>query len=251
MYERLPYDEKCVELSLIGKKNQKMDMDILIYTLENEAIEIEEEDKETAVLLLEGTLELAWKGQQAKESRRNVFDDMPFCLHAPAKTKIVCRAEGRAQFLVQKTENRREFAPVLYKQEDFSEVRAGEGFMENTATRLIRTVFDTSNAPYSNMVLGEVISEQGRWSSYPPHHHAQPEVYYYKFDKPQGFGCAMIGEQAYKVKDHSYIAIEGGFTHPQNTAPGYRMYFCWMIRHLENNPWKERIFDPEHEWMVQ
>lgn len=251
MYERLPYDEKCVELSLIGKKNKEMDMDIRIYTLNDETMEFMDEEKETAILLLEGKIEFIWNGESVKGSRRNVFDDMPFCLHVPAKTKVVCKTEGRTQFLVQKTENRKDFKPVLFKQEDFSEVKAGEGFMENTATRLIRTIFDLSNAPYSNMVLGEVISEQGRWSSYPPHHHDQPEVYYYKFDKPQGFGCAMIGDDAYLVKDHSYVAIEGGYTHPQTTAPGYRMYFCWMIRHLEGNPWNKRVFDPDHEWMTK
>ncbi len=250
MYERLARDERCVSLSSIGNKNKAMDMDVDIYTLEDEELSFREEEKEMAILLLEGELCFSWNGEQATGFRKNVFEDMPFCLHVAAKTSVLCRPRGRVQFLVQKAVNKGSFAPVLYKQEEFSEVRAGEGFMENTATRLIRTIFDYQSAPYSNMVLGEVIAEQGRWSSYPPHYHAQPEVYYYKFDKPQGFGCAMIGDAAYKIYDHSYIAIEGGYSHPQATAPGYKMYFCWMIRHLDGNPWKDRIFEPEHEWMV-
>ncbi len=250
MYERLPREERCVSLCSIGNKNKAMDMDVDIYTVENEELHFLEQEKEMAVLLLEGGLSFSWDKEQAEGFRRNVFEDMPFCLHVPANTAIVCKAHGRARFLVQKAMNGNHFAPVLYKQEDFSEVRAGEGFMENTATRLIRTIFDYQSAPYSQMVLGEVIAQQGRWSSYPPHYHDQPEVYYYQFDKPQGFGCAMIGDAAYKIHDHSYIAIEGGYSHPQATAPGYKMYFCWMIKHLEGNPWKERIFEPEHEWMV-
>lgn len=250
MYERLEKDARVVQLAQIGKKNPTMDMDVEIFTVEDEIITIYEEEKEVAVLLLEGDLELSWEGKRARGNRRNVFDDMPFCLHAPLNTRITCKAYGRVQFLIQKTVNDNTFLSKLYEQKAFVEVRAGEGFMENTATRLIRTIFDYETAPYSNMVLGEVIAEQGRWSSYPPHHHAQPEVYYYKFDKPQGFGCAMIGDNAYKIYDHSYIAIDGGYSHPQSTAPGYRMYFCWMIRHLEGNPWNNRIFEPEHEWML-
>ena len=101
------------------------------------------------------------------------------------------------------------------------------------------------------MVVGEVISYPGRWSSYPPHHHDQPEVYYYRFNKPQGFGCAMVGEDAYRVVHNSFITIPGELDHPQATAPGYAMYFCWMIRHLENNPWNDRIMEEDHKWLLE
>ncbi len=250
MYERLSYDERCVELSSIGKKNEIMDTDIHIYTLTDDKLDIYEEDKEVAILLFEGELSFTYDGKTESSYRKNVFEDMPFCLHVPKGTKVLCETKGKTQFLVQKAVNERHFEPVLYKKEDFVEQRAGDGFMDNTANRLIRTVFDYDIAPYSNMVLGEVISEQGRWSSYPPHHHEQPELYYYKFDKPQGFGCAMIEDEAHKVKDHSYIVIPGGLTHPQATAPGYRMYFCWIIRHLKDNPWNDRVYEKCHEWLL-
>lgn len=236
MYERLSYEEKCVNLSAIGSKNITMDMDIDVYTLTDESLSFFEEEKEVAVLLLEGALEFEWNGNKAEGKRRNVFDDMPFCLHIPAKTKVICTVKGKTQFLVQKAVNRAEFEPVLFKQEDFSEVRAGDGFMENTSTRLIRTIFDYKSAPYSNMVLGEVIADQGRWSSYPPHHHDQPEVYYYKFDKPQGFGCAMVDDQAYKVYDHSYITIDGGYSHPPVYSAGIQNVFLLDDKTLRGQP---------------
>jgi hypothetical protein len=251
MYSRLSYDNGYAPISDMANLNQNMLMDIGVYTLEDKNLEFYENEKEMAILLLEGKITISWKGVSESASRTNVFDEMPFCLHVPKQVKVVVRFEGKAQILVQKTDNDKEFEYKLYTQSELKEEAAGADFMEGTAKRLIRTIFDYSNAPYSNMVLGEVIAEQGRWSSYPPHYHDQPEVYYYKFDKPQGFGCAMIGDNAYKVYDHSYIAIPGGLTHPQATAPGYRMYFCWMIRHLEGNPWNQRIFDTDHEWMMK
>ena len=100
------------------------------------------------------------------------------------------------------------------------------------------------------MVMGEIIVPQGGWSSYPPHQHPQPEVYYYRFEKPQGFGGCFIGDDVYKISDGSFCAIPGGFTHPQVNAPGYPMYYVWMIRHLDGNPWTDRIFDPAHKWLL-
>lgn len=102
------------------------------------------------------------------------------------------------------------------------------------------------------MVNGEVINSPGRWSSYIPHFHPQPEVYVYKFDRPQGFGAAFIGEDTFRTETNAYVAIPGGDVHPQVTAPGYAMWYSWMIRHLPGDPWaKTRIVCEEHAWLEQ
>ena len=107
-------------------------------------------------------------------------------------------------------------------------------------------------APYSNMVLGEVYARQGRWWSYIPHHHPQPEVYYYKFDRPEGFGACFIGDKAYTIKDCSVGMFPGGKSHAQVTAPGYPMYCAWMIRHLPGDPWNNTRTDlPEYAWLLE
>ena len=42
--------------------------------------------------------------------------------------------------------------------------------------------------------------------------------------------------------------------HPQVTAPGYAMWYSWMIRHLpdeQGGPWKKTRTDlPEHTWLL-
>ena len=101
------------------------------------------------------------------------------------------------------------------------------------------------------MVLGEVYARQGRWWSYIPHSHPQPEVYYYKFLRPEGFGACWIGEEVYTVKDGSFACFPGGNNHHQVTAPGYPLYNIWMIRHLDGDPWdKTRIVDPRYEHLL-
>mgnify|MGYP003056721503 FL=1 len=112
-------------------------------------------------------------------------------------------------------------------------------------------VFYYENAPYSNLVLGEVFHKPGCWTSYPPHYHPQPEVYYYEFDKPQGFGVGFNGDDCYKVGDKGCLCITPMHTHQQAAAPGYKMCYVWMIRHLDGDPWrKTRIDAQEHTWLL-
>ena len=239
-------------LTEIKNKHESMLMDISVFNLEKGKSEVFfEENKETALLLLNGKVEILWDGQSAVLERDNVFDESPTCLHVSKGVKIELKVLEDSEVLIQKTENNNKFDSKRYLKEDCTSEIFGDGVWNDTARRVVRTVFDYKNAPYSNMVMGEVINYPGKWSSYPPHHHPQPEVYYYKFNKPQGFGLCLVGEEAYKIKNNSFLTIDGGYVHPQNTAPGYAMYYCWMIRHLDGNPWTERIDEEEHKWLLE
>ncbi|AIM16967.1 5-deoxy-glucuronate isomerase [Neobacillus sedimentimangrovi] len=253
MYEKLgELKEGYTAITDMDNKHPDMLQDIGIYTLaEGKEEVLFDEGKESAILLLEGSVRLGWNGHIQEIKRKSVFEEDPWCLHVPKGVEVKLTALAKSEVLVQKTNNEKEFEAKLYTPEDCESSVLGEGVWNGTAERVIRTIFDYNNAPYSNLVIGEVISYPGRWSSYPPHHHDQPEVYYYRFDKPQGFGCAMVGEEAYRVEHNSYITIPGNLDHPQATAPGYAMYFCWMIRHLDQNPWTDRIMEEEHKWLLE
>lgn len=226
-------------------------MDIGLLRLQpGEDVHFCEAGKESAFLLLTGTVEICWEGQQRRMTRQSIFDEAPSCLHVPAGVSVTVAAVSEAEVVVQATDNPRSFASRFYGPEDCRNETFGAGVWGDTANRTVRTVFDYSNAPYSSLVIGEVITHPGKWSSYPPHHHPQPEVYLYKFNKPQGFGCSIIGDDVYKVAHNSFAMIPGGLVHPQTAAPGYAMYYCWMIRHLDGNPWTDRINEPCHTWLL-
>jgi 5-deoxy-glucuronate isomerase len=253
MYEKLgELQPGYTKITDMEEKHPDMLQDIGIYTIaKGETVTLSDGRKESAILPLEGEVILEWNGKSQEIKRDCVFEGDPWCLHIPKGVEVKITALSASEVLVQKTDNHTVFDAKLYTPEDCQSTVAGEGVWNGTAERVIRTIFDYSTAPYSNLVIGEVISYPGSWSSFPPHHHDQPEVYYYRFNKPQGFGCAMVGPEAYRVEHNSYITIPGELDHPQATAPGYAMYFCWMIRHLDNNPWTDRIMEEEHKWLLE
>ncbi len=209
-----------------------------------------DEAQETALLLLEGTVVFSWANCQEKAVRATTWDNTGYCLHIPKNTKAEILAEVNSLVLVQQTDNSKNFEPVFYTPDTIQIKTFGKNIPGDTAIRDVTTIFDYHSAPYSNMVLGEIFNHAGLWSSFIPHSHEQPEVYYYRFDKPQGFGACFIGDNVFKIKHESFCAIPGGLTHPQVAAPAYKMTYVWMIRHFDNNPWTSRVDSAEHLWIV-
>ena len=245
------FDENGVKvLSRAGDAVNDMMMNITVYRMKaGEERAFLREKEEMAVLLVTGDVTFSWNGQTKTGHRDSFIEEGPYCLHTPKGVAVTVRANFDSEVLVQTTENPRNFDPVFYRPEDCRDDIFGLDVFDNKMKRTVRTIFDYKNSPYSNMVNGEVINHQGGWSSYTPHHHPQPEVYYYRYERPEGFGACFLGDEVYKIKDGSCACIPGGVTHPQVTAPAFPMYYCWMIRHLEGNPWTDRIVDPRYTWI--
>lgn len=237
----------------INGKNADMMMNIKIKRLfAGDSFLLCDDVNETAFLLLKGKIRFDWNGQSAETAEReNPFQKTPYALHVCRDTEVKVTALLDSEVLIQQTDNEKIFDAVYYTPEKCLYQTFGGTQWEGTGLRCCATMFDLSNAPYSNMVMGEVFHHTGRWSSYPPHHHPQPEVYYYQFDYPQGFGAAFMGDEVQKCTDGSYLCIKPGNAHQQVCAPGYQMYYVWLIRHIDGDPWdKTRIYDKEHEWLA-
>lgn len=239
------------KLAEIGKLNADMLMDISVFNLKSgQKKTFFQPDKEIAVLLIDGEINIKADVFCERAVRRGLFNDLPTTVHVCRGTEIEITAYVDSRIMYQATENGADFPAKIYRKEDVIQTVSCEGLWENTAVRDVNTIFDKDNAPYSNMVIGEVLARQGRWWSYVPHSHPQPEVYYYEFERPEGFGACFIGETAHTIKDGSCGCFKGGNTHVQVTAPGFPMYNIWMIRHLDGDPWlKTRNVDPRYTWL--
>ena len=212
----------------------------------------ESADREVAILLFEGKVTYEYAGKTVEADRPNCFHHEAYCLLAPKGTKITLTAHSHSELYMQDTLNEKDYEPVMYTPETVQTQHAGsKGELMGAMEREIKTFFDYDNAPFSNMVLGEVLNDRGNWSGYLPHRHPQPECYYFKFDRPEGFGASFVGDQVFKSVDNSFSAIPGGCLHPQAVAPGFQMYTCWMIRHLDDDPWLQttRNEDERYLWL--
>jgi 5-deoxy-glucuronate isomerase len=251
-----PFNRGLTILSPRTGMSADMLMDFGVLSLQSgDAWQGYSETDEQVWLLSRGSAKISWDGGEREISRPNLFDYSPWCLSVPRKNRVnIAAGKDGAELYYCATDNPKPIAARLFGPEECQSEFRGEGTMRETSTRIVRTVFDDSNRPESNLVVGEVIGVPGKWSSYPPHHHPQPELYHYRFLPEQGFGLTAIGEKAYIIHDKDTILIRKGEVHPQVTAPGYAMWYLWVIRHIEGAHYGPAtdtpVFVGEHKWVM-
>lgn len=238
---------------LVTEDNEAMNMEFGILTLKKENAYVFREARECIFTLMTGEVIFKYEGKEEAAARNSVFHSNPVVLHVPGHTEVMieCRSD-EAQIAVQCTKNSRMFASRIYREKDLlssSEMR-GAGTMNEASTRIVRTIFDRSTCPETNFFIGEVVSIPGKWSSYPPHFHEEPEIYFYKFLPENGYGFAEIGDDAYKVRNNDLTGMPANVTHSQCTAPGYAEYYLWVIRLQDDMNMVTNVVE-EHAWAAR
>ena len=206
---------------------------------------------ETVLVLLGGSTEVRMNDASYQASRASLFEQSPVTFHCGRGVALRVRAvSGPVEFALIRTANTRTLPLRCYQAGEVATEDRGAGLVQGACRRLVRTIFDHGSRPDSNLVVGEVVNYPGRWSSYPGHHHPQPEIYHYRFTLPQGYGHAEAGEEVHKVRHGDTLRIRGGIDHAQVSAPGYGMYYLWVVRHLPRRPYRGFTFSPEHRWLL-
>lgn len=202
--------------------------------------------------LLKGKVTISWGGECCTAFRKDCFHEGAVLLHVPQNTAVTVSCEEDAEIALVHTSNSRSFSPQLLMPEDClcaNEAR-GTGQMNECSTRMVRTFFDRSNCPETNFFIGEVVHFPGKWSSYPPHQHVEPELYYYKFLPENGYGLAEYGEDAYKIRNNDLLGMPANVTHSQVAAPGYAEFYLWCIR-LRDDQNIVTTTVQEHAWVIE
>lgn len=215
-------------------------------------LKVSAKGREVALLGFLGKGVICFGAQELPFERLDWEVQAPSVVHVSADTQLTIRADTDCEVIVCAIANPDPFDARAYRAVHVQSELRGHGILEETATRIVRTVFDFKTAPpASKMVLGEVVNFPGKWSSYPPHKHAQPEVYFYRFKMKQGYGHGEVGEEVYKVRDGDLLRITDSRGHSQTAAPGYAMYYLWAVRHLPGRPYTGFSYYKEHEWTLQ
>lgn len=235
-------------------KHQDMLMDFGILRLAEGQTFEECRPQEAAYLLVNGYVLAEWEDSKEEMKRSNCFDEGMWVLHVPSDTRVKFTGIGpETEIAIQATVNPTKFPARLYRPEDVPDENRGAGTMKETCTRTVRTVLDYAKAPWSKLVLGEVINTPGKWSSYPPHIHPQPEIYYYRFNPANGYGYSEYGDEVLRVQDRDTIFISPNLTHPQVATPGNALWYLWVIRHLDDDPYRAPAYPytlPDHAYLL-
>lgn len=210
-------------------------------------------EHELALVVLSGTLDVeSNEGQWAGIGRRkSVFEGLPYALYLPIRSELTVRAVTDCEFAVTWAATDRYFAPKLVTPADvWVEIRGGDH-----ATRHINSILPPG-FPCARLVVVEVYTPGGNWSSYPPHKHDihkagddgkileadLDEIYYYKIDRAEGYAfqrvytdpespLAQSGhpiDAAVMPHNNDVVLVPEGY-HPVSSPPGYTTYYLNVL----------------------
>lgn len=193
------------------------------------------EHEEAAFVLLGGTCEADWgNGGQTIGKRKNVFDGLPYTLYLPAGHKVTFTAETMCEIAECRVPSEAHLAPRLITPTDVATGLRGGGNVSRQIVDIIPPAF-----PADKLMVIEVYTPGGNWSSYPPHKHDVhnpptevdlDEIYYYRIQQPEGFALQHLyagdGTESRTVKagNGDTVLVRSGF-HPVVAGPGYDVYY--------------------------
>jgi 5-deoxy-glucuronate isomerase len=196
--------------------------------------------REMCLLLLEGFCSAEVDGEKwMLGPRKDVFSDYPWALYLRNVSHVSVLARSKMEAVVSSVpSNSREPFLRLVAPQDVVERSVGK----DTYLRRVRTVIG-EDFPAEKLLLGETLNEAGKWSSYPPHRHEKDvppheakleEVYYYRTEKPSGFGVQRIYtddgriDKTYTVRQGDVCVLPRGY-HPVSAAPCSKLYYFWVL----------------------
>ena len=116
--------------------------------------------------------------------------------------------------------------------------------------------------PADSLLVVEVITPAGNWSSYPPHKHDTDnlpeesyleETYYHRINPPQGYVLHRVYDdsrdldETMAAEDRTVVLVPRGY-HPVGAPHGYESYYLNVMAGPKRI-WKFKN-DPAHEWML-
>jgi 5-deoxy-glucuronate isomerase len=197
------------------------------------------QDHEAAIVLLAGTAVVDW-GEGAHEigGRKNVFSGYPYAVYLPCKTPVEIAAVSTCEFADCRVPSSAPLRPHLITPADCREEIRGGGNCTRQIVDIIRPEF-----PADKLMICEVYTPSGNWSSYPPHKHDVhnppvevdlDEIYYYRISHPDGYAFQRLYDAA-RTRDNTLTVVDGDLVlikdgyHPVVAAHGYDVYYLNVL----------------------
>ncbi|TDQ41028.1 5-deoxy-glucuronate isomerase [Aureibacillus halotolerans] len=233
-----------------------------VYALETGEIFAQEwEDQEVCLVLMSGKANAEAGTVVVNDigERMETFEKRPpHAIYSPPKTKVKIEALTPVRFAVCLAPAKGLYPPRHITPDDIGVEPRGHGSMQ----RLVHNILPENEVAESLLVV-EVFTDGGNWSSYPPHKHDQDnlpaesyleETYYHEVNPESGFVWQRVYnddrslDETMAVEHESVVLVPEGY-HPVSAPPGYDSYYLNVMA----GPVRKWAFhnDPSHEWLFK
>ena len=226
-------------------------------------------NREVILVLIEGKAKVQAQGETFAQidfsvmgDRMSVFEKSPpHCAYIPQNaqwraqalsdcTLAVCSApalEGSA------------YPAQSLGPEGITQITRGKGANKRRIHNIAMEERDVASA----LLVTEVFTPDGNWSSYPPHRHDEDdfprmtyleETYYHRINPAQGYGIQRVFsedgalDETIAVKNEDVVLVPQGH-HPCGVPYGYEMYYLNVMAGPRRN-WRFQNH-PDHHWIYE
>ena len=191
--------------------------------------------------------------------RRNVFEGLPWSIYLPPGCFASVEAETDCEVALCSAPAEGKLEARVIRPGDVDTMTRGTG----SNARYVRNVLSDGDTRAESLLVVEVITPGGNWSSYPPHKHdrdALPEesyleeTYYHRLSPPQGFAFQRIYtddgslDETLAVGDGDVVLVPRGY-HPVGAPHGYDLYYLNVMAGPKR-VWRFHN-DRAHEWLMK
>ena len=208
---------------------------------------------EHCIVVLSGTVSVAdWKDLGG---RSDPWSGMPDAVYLPPGTQYLIQGEGEVAIC---SAPAREGATArVLPGADIAVETRGYGALERTIRPILM-----ADEEADSLLVCEVLTPAGHWSSYPPHKHdrdALPEesfleeTYYHRIAPANGFAFQRVYtadrslDETVTVRDRDTVLVPRGY-HTVSAPPGYELYYLNVMAG-PTRAWAVAN-DPDHEWTL-
>jgi len=194
--------------------------------------------RETVLVVLYGTGRAELDGQSVGQigERLSVFEEKPayaLYLSEDASYQVECTSDGMEIAVASAPTNHRHLPARVIRPEDVSVELRGEG----NSQRRVQHILDTDQEA-ERLIVVEVITPAGNWSSFPPHKHDTEnppyeayleETYYHHVQPADGFAFQRVYnyegfDETVAVHNEDLVLVPKGY-HVVSAAPGFDLYY--------------------------
>ena len=226
----------------------------------NESISGRSEENEVILVIVEGNCEVGVNevnfGILGK--RMNVFERLPpHSVYASINSSWRCLAKSECTVAICSAPSKGNYKARILNEPILTQRGKGNN------TRFINNIAMEENDVADSLLVTEVFTPPGNWSSYPPHRHDEDnfpnityleETYYHRINPPQGYGTQRVWtedgsiDETYSVKNHDVVLVPRGH-HPCGVPYGYEMYYLNVMA----GPIRKWRFKnhPAHNWIFE